>query len=52
MTFITCGHDVSNSFKYNKFGKIKEPTINEIKKYRLWKCPDCNYYYSLIEVVK
>ena len=52
MTFITCGHMPSKSaFLFNAFGKTRDVTNDEIKKYKLYKCKDCGYYYSLIGVI-
>ena len=48
----TCGHDPEYSFNYNPFGKDKEPTDKQINKYRLYKCSECNKWYSLIGVIR
>lgn len=46
-----CGHSIK-PFNDNTFGYIKKPTDEEINKYKLWKCPDCGKWYSLIGIIK
>lgn len=47
----TCRH-FSEPFNDNLFGKNKEPTNEQISIYRLYKCSECNKWYSLIGVTK
>jgi len=42
-----CTHR-SKPFNYNPFGENKEPTDEEINKYRLFKCEGCKRWYSLL----
>jgi len=39
------------SFNYNPFGEDEEPTEKQINEYKLYKCKDCDKWYSLIGVV-
>ena len=38
---ISCGHQ-------QKEFKNQNPSDTEINEYRLWKCPDCNKWFSLL----
>lgn len=48
----TCCRHFSESFNDNPFGENKEPTDKQINKYRLYKCSECNKWYSLIGVTR
>ena len=47
MTY-TCGHNPSESYKFNPFGENHVPSDVEINKERLWNCPHCKLWYSLL----
>lgn len=47
-----CCRHFSESFNHNPFGKDKEPTDKQINRYRLYKCSECNKWYSLIGVTR
>ena len=46
-----CAHN-SKSFNNNPFYGNKNPTCEQINKYKLWKCPTCGKWYSLVGIVK
>ena len=47
----TCSHK-DKPFGYNPFGKNDDPVEMEIRIFRLWRCPHCGLWYSLIGVTK
>ena len=47
----TCRH-FSNPFNDNPFGENKEPTNEQINKYRLYKCSECNRWYSFMGITR
>ena len=47
MSIETCTHSVER-FKQDPFVEKYKPTSDEIKEHKLWKCPKCGYWYSLI----
>jgi hypothetical protein len=47
----SCNH-TTKPFGFNPFDKDKEPTEEEIQKYKLWKCKCCRLWHSLISKVK
>lgn len=47
----TCTHK-QKPFGHNPFGKNYEPVEMEIRNFRLWQCPDCGLWFSLIGVTR
>lgn len=45
----TCHHK-DKPYGYRLFGKNYEPVGMEINLFRLWRCPDCGLWYSLVGV--
>ena len=42
-----CYHSVE-PFLDNPFGETREPTLQEIKEYKLYQCIDCGKWFSFI----
>ncbi len=48
MGYHRCGHDMQKAFKADPWELPYEPTEEEIKKFKLWKCSKCGRWYSLL----
>lgn len=51
MAILTCSHH-AEPFNYDPFGPPYVPTMDEIRKYKLWQCSNCGLWYSFIGVTE